>query len=259
MAASGIDHQLYATPERTLDGGGGVELLSPTLPKPPAACWQPADARLQYRDAAATATSHDRRPGRIRPSTTCCGSATQAARVYAQGGRRSNLTAAPGAGRPALRRRRGCVQRPRRRRFLLEGEWATTTFPLARGEANGATVLDIAGNGAAAGDSLVFEGYGARPRGELHPARRPRHWANNSADAWCTTPSPRQRRHLPRQRLSVRLKRARPGRRDRQVTESSQQGRCKLPSRAVMPGQSAKKRVHRVARRRYQPNGIPSD
>jgi Ca2+-binding RTX toxin-like protein len=43
----------------------------------------------------------------------------------------------------------------------LTGNAGNDTFVFSAGQANGDTVVDFAGNGAAAGDSLQFVGYGA--------------------------------------------------------------------------------------------------
>mgnify|MGYP000908933840 CR=1 FL=1 len=43
----------------------------------------------------------------------------------------------------------------------LTGGAGADTFVFYAGEANGDTVVDFSGNGAAAGDALVFIGYGA--------------------------------------------------------------------------------------------------
>src|SRR5262249_16910995 len=44
---------------------------------------------------------------------------------------------------------------------VLTGNAGNDTFVFAAGQGNGDTVVDFAGNGAAAGDSLLFVGYGA--------------------------------------------------------------------------------------------------
>jgi hypothetical protein len=44
---------------------------------------------------------------------------------------------------------------------VLTGNAGNDTFVFHMGQANGDTVVDFAGNGAAAGDSLSFVGYGA--------------------------------------------------------------------------------------------------
>ena len=53
---------------------------------------------------------------------------------------------------------------------VLTGNAGNDTFVFNAGQANGDTIVDFAGNGAAAGDALLFVGYGARR--DLHQHRR---------------------------------------------------------------------------------------
>jgi len=63
---------------------------------------------------------------------------------------------------------------------LLDGGAGNDTFVFGRGSAHGDTVLDFAGNGAAAGDSLIFSGYGTT--GASFTQVDATHWSINSAD-----------------------------------------------------------------------------
>jgi Ca2+-binding RTX toxin-like protein len=65
---------------------------------------------------------------------------------------------------------------------VLDGGAGNDTFVFSRGEANGDTVLDFAGNGAAAGDSLLFVGYGTAAAGATITQQDATHWSINSAD-----------------------------------------------------------------------------
>jgi Ca2+-binding RTX toxin-like protein len=55
----------------------------------------------------------------------------------------------------------------------LKGNDGNDTFVFGAGQANGDIILDFAGNGTAAGDSLKFEGYGA---GATFTNVDPTHW-----------------------------------------------------------------------------------
>ena len=61
----------------------------------------------------------------------------------------------------SLRQCRRQHARRRRRRRRAQGNAGNDTFVFNIGQGNGDTVVDFAGNGAAAGDSLQFVGYGA--------------------------------------------------------------------------------------------------
>jgi Ca2+-binding RTX toxin-like protein len=65
---------------------------------------------------------------------------------------------------------------------VLEGGSGNDTFVFSGGDANGDTVLDFAGNGAAAGDSLLFVGYGTAATGAALTQIDATHWSINSAD-----------------------------------------------------------------------------
>ena len=65
---------------------------------------------------------------------------------------------------------------------LLDGGAGDDVFVFGRGSAHGDTVLDFAGNGAAAGDSLIFSGYGTAPEGATFTQVDATHWSINSAD-----------------------------------------------------------------------------
>ena len=52
------------------------------------------------------------------------------------------------------------------------GNAGNDTFVFAAGQANGDTIFDFVGNGAGAGDTLSFVGFGtAAARGHVHPDR----------------------------------------------------------------------------------------
>jgi hypothetical protein len=51
-----------------------------------------------------------------------------------------------------------------------------------RGEANGDILVDFAGNGAAAGDTFQFEGYGTAGAGATFTPLDATHWRINSSD-----------------------------------------------------------------------------
>jgi Ca2+-binding RTX toxin-like protein len=59
---------------------------------------------------------------------------------------------------------------------LLTGNAGNDTFVFNVGQGNGDTVVDFAGNGAAAGDALLFVGYGA---GATFTNIDPTHWQVN--------------------------------------------------------------------------------
>ena len=54
----------------------------------------------------------------------------------------------------------------------LTGGAGNDTFVFNAWQANGDTIVDFAGNGAGAGDSLTFVGFGTAARGNVHPDRR---------------------------------------------------------------------------------------
>jgi len=78
-------------------------------------------------------------------------------------------------------RRERHVERRRRHRPHA-GAAGDDTFVLNRAEANGDTVLDFIGNGAAAGDQLQFVGYGTAAQGASFVQTDATHWQINSAD-----------------------------------------------------------------------------
>src|SRR5215218_9108070 len=63
----------------------------------------------------------------------------------------------------------------------LEGRGGNDTFVFQRGQANGDTVTDFAGNGAGAGDTLEFVGYGP---GATFVQLDGTHWQINSGDGF---------------------------------------------------------------------------
>ena len=65
---------------------------------------------------------------------------------------------------------------------FLRGNGGDDTFVFARGEANGDMVFDFSGNGAAAGDSFRFVGYGTIEEGATFTQIDGIHWSVNSAD-----------------------------------------------------------------------------
>ena len=65
---------------------------------------------------------------------------------------------------------------------LLDGGAGNDTFVFGSGGAHGDTVLDFAGNGAAAGDSLIFSGYGTSAQGATFTQVDATHWSINSSD-----------------------------------------------------------------------------
>ncbi|MDI1286329.1 MAG: hypothetical protein PSV46_18225, partial [Reyranella sp.] len=65
---------------------------------------------------------------------------------------------------------------------VLDGGAGNDTFVFGRGDAAGDTVTDFAGNGAAAGDSLIFAGYGTAGQGATFTQTDATHWSINSAD-----------------------------------------------------------------------------
>ena len=69
----------------------------------------------------------------------------------------------------------------------LTGNAGNDTFAFVIGQANGDAVVDFAGNGAAAGDSLQFIGYGA---GATFTNIDPTHWQVNFNGNMSTRSSP---------------------------------------------------------------------
>src|SRR6185503_6470613 len=65
---------------------------------------------------------------------------------------------------------------------VLNGGNGNDTFTFAAGEANGDTVQDFNGLGAAAGDQFVFSGYGLAVNGANFVQLDATHWQINSAD-----------------------------------------------------------------------------
>jgi len=65
---------------------------------------------------------------------------------------------------------------------LLDGGAGNDTFVFGSGGAHGDTVIDFAGNGAAAGDSLIFSGYGTVSDGASFTQVDATHWSIDSAD-----------------------------------------------------------------------------
>jgi Ca2+-binding RTX toxin-like protein len=65
---------------------------------------------------------------------------------------------------------------------LLVGNAGNDTFVFARGEANGDMISDFTGNGAAAGDSFRFVGYGTAAQGATFTQVDATHWSINSSD-----------------------------------------------------------------------------
>jgi Ca2+-binding RTX toxin-like protein len=65
---------------------------------------------------------------------------------------------------------------------LLDGGEGNDTFVFGVGDANGDTVADFSGNGAAAGDSLIFAGYGTASQGATFSQIDATRWSINSAD-----------------------------------------------------------------------------
>ena len=64
----------------------------------------------------------------------------------------------------------------------LTGGSGNDTFVFHRGEANGDTVVDFNGNGAAAGDQFQLSGYGTAAQGATLTNVDATHWSINSAD-----------------------------------------------------------------------------
>lgn len=64
----------------------------------------------------------------------------------------------------------------------LVGDTGNDTFRFVRGESNGDLIYDFAGNGAAAGDQLVFSGYGTAAQGATLTQINATQWSINSAD-----------------------------------------------------------------------------
>ena len=55
-------------------------------------------------------------------------------------------------------------------------------FVFQAGEANGDVIVDFIGNGAAAGDEMIFRGYGTAAEGANFVQLDATHWQINSAD-----------------------------------------------------------------------------
>jgi glucose/arabinose dehydrogenase/Ca2+-binding RTX toxin-like protein len=64
----------------------------------------------------------------------------------------------------------------------IGGEAGDDVFIFRRGEANGDTLVDFAGNGAAAGDTFQFVGYGTAGAGATFTQLDATHWRINSSD-----------------------------------------------------------------------------
>jgi VCBS repeat-containing protein len=65
---------------------------------------------------------------------------------------------------------------------ILYGGDGNDTFVFKAGQANGDSILDFSGNGAALGDSLVFEGFGTAAAGATFLQVDATHWKITSAD-----------------------------------------------------------------------------
>jgi Ca2+-binding RTX toxin-like protein len=65
---------------------------------------------------------------------------------------------------------------------VIGGEAGDDVFIFRRGEANGDILVDFTGNGAAAGDSFQFEGYGTAGAGATFTPLDATHWRINSSD-----------------------------------------------------------------------------
>ncbi|HEX8513232.1 MAG TPA: calcium-binding protein, partial [Allosphingosinicella sp.] len=65
---------------------------------------------------------------------------------------------------------------------ILYGGDGNDTFVFQAGQTNGDSILDFSGNGAGAGDSLVFEGFGTAAAGASFVQLDATHWQVNSAD-----------------------------------------------------------------------------
>ena len=63
---------------------------------------------------------------------------------------------------------------------LLEGDAGNDTFVFRSGEANGDSVFDFTGNGAAAGDSLQFLGFGSAAQGATFTQLNATQWQIHS-------------------------------------------------------------------------------
>jgi Ca2+-binding RTX toxin-like protein len=63
---------------------------------------------------------------------------------------------------------------------ILLGNGGNDVFVFAAGEANGDTVVDFAGNGAAAGDSLQFTGFGTAAQGATFSQLNATQWQVHS-------------------------------------------------------------------------------
>ena len=64
----------------------------------------------------------------------------------------------------------------------LTGDAGNDVFIFRRGEGGGDTIVDFAGNGASAGDSLQFVGYGTAAQGASFAQVSATQWVINSAD-----------------------------------------------------------------------------
>jgi Ca2+-binding RTX toxin-like protein len=65
---------------------------------------------------------------------------------------------------------------------ILTGGAGNDTFVFQRGEADGNTITDFAGDGAGHGDVLVFSGYGSAEAGAKFSQIDDSHWEISSAD-----------------------------------------------------------------------------
>ena len=65
---------------------------------------------------------------------------------------------------------------------ILYGGDGNDTFVFHAGQANGDTIMDFSGNGAALGDSILFEGFGTAAQGAAFVQVDDTHWQVNSAD-----------------------------------------------------------------------------
>ena len=66
---------------------------------------------------------------------------------------------------------------------MLTGNAGNDTFVFNVGQANGDTVVDFIGNGAAAGNSLRFVGFGTPRKAPHSPRSTRRNWQINSTAA----------------------------------------------------------------------------
>lgn len=65
---------------------------------------------------------------------------------------------------------------------VLTGGGGDDTFRFVAGQAHGDTVMDFAGNGAGAGDTLSFSGYGTAAQGAILVQLNATQWQINSAN-----------------------------------------------------------------------------